>query len=193
MIKIPTMGSQVELPPPWESWDSCHVFAAKDHGTVTSGPLSVESATLEHAIDQASVLAFCQDRQVSEMTLLKLAWCIVVGAYAGAEDICIGVRARRGQKMLRCRLDPQQTAGSLLSSMEEVTLASKDGKGELADLASSTGLFDVVLSIVNGDSALAAEGTVDNGAHSSVSRLFLLSWTCSLNRYEGLHYKRYPP
>ncbi len=182
------MGSQVEPPPPWESWDSCHVFGAKDQGTVTSGPLSVESVALEHAIDQASVLSFCQDRQVSEMTLLKLAWCIVVGAYAGAEDICIGVRARRGQNVLRCRLNPQQTAGSLLSSMEEVSLASEDGKGELAELASSTGLFDTVLSIVNRDLALAAEGTVVNGTHSSVSRLSLLPLTCSLNEHEGLRH-----
>jgi hypothetical protein len=193
MTKILAMGSQVEPPPLWESWDSCHVFGAKDQGTVTSGPLSVELVTLEHAINQASVLAFCQDRQVSETTLLKLAWCIVVGAYAGAEDICIGVRARRGQNVLRCRLDPQQTAGSLLSSMEEIVLESEDGKMELPDLASSTGLFDTVLSIVNGESALGAEGTVINGAHPSVSRLSLLSWTCSLNEHAGLHHKRYPP
>lgn len=160
---------------------------------MTSGPLSVESVTLEGVIDQASVLAFCQDRQVSEMTLLKLAWCIVVGTYAGAEDICIGVTTRRGQIVLRCRLNSQQTAGSLLSSMEEVFLASEDGKEELADLASSTGLFDTVLSIVNRDAAQVAEGAVVNGTHSSVSRLSLLSWTCSLNDREGFCHKRYPP
>ncbi|KAI9737590.1 MAG: hypothetical protein M1818_005594 [Claussenomyces sp. TS43310] len=158
------MGSHVEPTSSWESWDSCHVFGAVDKGTAPSARLSVESVTLEHAIDQASVLAFCQERQVSEMNLLKLAWCMVVGAYAGAEDVCIGVKARPGQNVLRCRLDPRQTAASLLSSMEEVILSSK---GELADLASSTGLFDTVLSIVNGGSPLAAEGTVVNGSQTS--------------------------
>lgn len=193
MTKIPAMGSQVEPPPPWESWDSCLVFGDKTKGTVTTGDLGVESVRLEHAIDQASVLAFCQDRQVSEMTLLKLAWCIVVGAYAGAEDICVGVRARRGQSLLRGRLDPQQTAGSLLSSMEEVILASEDGMGELANLARSTGLFDTVLSIVNGSSALVMEGTVVNGANSNVSFLSRPSWTYSLNGHKGLYHKRCPP
>lgn len=192
MTKILPMGSQVEPPPPWESWDSCHVFGAKDQGTGACGPLSVESVTFEHAIDQASVLAFCQDRQVSEMTVLKLAWCIVVGAYAGAEDICIGVRAHRGQNVLRCRLDPRQTAGSLLSSMEEIVLESEEGKRELADLASSSGLFDTVLSIMNRDSALGVERAVVNGTRSTVSRFSLLTWTCSLNQCEGLHHKRYP-
>jgi hypothetical protein len=167
------MVSQVE-PPLWDSWDSCQIFGAKDHSTTASNPLSVKSVTLEHVTDQAAVLAFCQARQVSETALWKLAWCMVIGIYAGAEDVCIGITARGSQTLLRCQLNPQQTAGRLLSSMEEVFLVSKDGKEGLADMASSTGLFDTVLSIVNEAPARVTEGMGVNGTHSSVSRLSIL-------------------
>lgn len=132
--------------------------------------LRVKTATLKNAVNRASILAFCQDRQVSEMSLLKLAWCIAVGTYAAVEDVCIGVRTSRDQNLLRCRLDPQKTAESLLSSMEEITLETNSNEGELANFANSTGLFDTTLSIGNSNSNLATNGMSVNGVHSSVSR-----------------------
>ena len=178
------MGSQSELPPLWQSWDSCRVFSATECSIKNSRTLDVKAVTLENAVNQASILAFCQDRQVSERALFELAWCIAVGAYAGVEDVCIGVRTSDGQNLLRCRLDPQQSTGSHLSSMDEIALASNSNEEDLADLVNSTGLFDTILSIGDSGSGSAANGAGLNGVRdvqSSVSRSCFLGWGCSLN------------
>ena len=164
------MSSQAEPQPPWQGRDSCRVFSAKECSITDPSPLTVKIAILENAFNRASILAFCQDCQVSEMSLFKLVWCVAVGTYAGVEDICIGVRTSRDQNMLRCRFDPQKTAESLLSSMEEITLETNSNKGELANFANSSGLFDTTLSIGNINSNLATNGMSVSCVHSSVSR-----------------------
>ncbi|KAI1873256.1 uncharacterized protein JN550_003509 [Neoarthrinium moseri] len=184
------MGSQVDPSPSWENWDSCHVFTAKEYSSKSSGGKNFETIIVDESIDYEVVLAFCQDRQVSEMSLFKLAWGIVVGTYAGVEDVCFGIKTSRGQSILRCRLDAKQTTGSLLSSMEEVSLVVDGEKHGLSALASSTGLFDTILSIQDHSSTMVTDAIQTNGGISADSPNVILEAQVHLQK--GPIVIRYP-
>jgi hypothetical protein len=141
------MGSQPENLPSWHDWDSCHVFSARESNYINSGMSKVRKSVLKNSLDRASILGFCKDRKTSENAVFKAAWCIVINAYAGAVDVCTAVKMLQKETLLRCRLDPEQTAKDLFSAMEEIDLGTVGNDEEANILARSSGLFQTKLSI----------------------------------------------
>lgn len=145
------MGSKRKAEDPWQSWDSCHVLGARERSAIArdDGSKTTTTTTLDNTYPHALLSAFAQDRQVPLGSVLKLAWCIAAGAYAGVQDVCVGVRSRHGQSLVRCQLDSARTVGHHLSSLEEVLLVGDEERRResLEKLATSSGLFDSILSI----------------------------------------------
>ena len=89
-----------------------------------------------------------EEQKTSQAAFLKLAWCMVVGAYAGTEDVCTTVYMDGSEKLLRCQLNPQGGAASILSSFEEASLSNSNPDTINGDVQRPTELFDTALSII---------------------------------------------
>ncbi|PHH71894.1 hypothetical protein CDD82_6285 [Ophiocordyceps australis] len=127
------MPSSSTKPLAWQGWDSCCVLSAKD---------SKLASTVQDGFDAQCLAEFCGENKVSQAAVLQLAWCVVVGAYAGLEAVCAGVVVDGAEKVVRCRLDPQQSARHHLSALEVVDLEERS----MVDVVSG-GLLDTVLVI----------------------------------------------
>lgn len=137
---------QAEQPAPWQDWDACLLFGAERHRDNGSNTSTAGVVIIQDAVDESALLSFRQKQQASESGLFKLAWCMVVGAYTGAEDVCTAVYVDGSESLLRCQLDSQKTTSSIISSMEEVSLPD----GNLA-IQRPTELFDTALSITRSE------------------------------------------
>ncbi|PHH65679.1 hypothetical protein CDD81_1765 [Ophiocordyceps australis] len=137
------MSSSGTKTPPWQGWDSCCVLSAKENGLKNSSPLV---SKLQDAFDAQSLLKFCRDNKVSREAVLELAWCILVGAYTGLEDVCAGVVVNGTEKVVRCRLDAQQSARRHVLTLEEVDLEARC----MLDVVSG-GLLDTILVLDTSD------------------------------------------
>lgn len=73
---------------------------------------------------------------------------MVVGAYVGTEDVCTAVCMKDNEKLLRCRLDPQESTASILSSLEEVLMTNSAPDTVSGDVRQPTELLDTALSII---------------------------------------------
>ncbi|GAB0133979.1 nrps [Epichloe bromicola] len=143
-----------EEQPPWATWDACRVLNKKENGSALG-----QAATTQFSVDKVSLSNFCQSQRATESTVVKLACCIAVGAYAGVGEACVGSRADGVQSVLRCHLDPDQTVARLLQEFQEIDLTAVRSSRNLLDLIDSAGLFDVILAIHGQSSGLEWAGT----------------------------------
>lgn len=134
-------------------------------------PLNVNKvAVLNDAFDHKLARTFCGANNVPPDSLFKAAWSIVVGAYVGTADVCFMVEsAGHTRNVLRCRLDPAETASRLLHSFQEVPFTT------CVDVDSAVGLsnavFDTCLRILGKDSLEHSQtnGVKGDAALSNVS------------------------
>lgn len=137
---------QTEEQPPWATWDACRVLTAKEDSLAPA-----HAATIQLSVHEETISNFCQFQNVTRAAIIKLACCIAIGAYAGVEDACLGVRADGAQSVLCCHLDPEQSVARLFEQLQEVDLTDLGFFGSLVDLLDSAGLFDTIL-VINGQS-----------------------------------------
>ncbi|ATY65583.1 non-ribosomal peptide [Cordyceps militaris] len=147
---------QTEKASLWQHWDACLIFGSETQRETRSSITARGAVTLEFAVDESALLAFRQ--KTPEADLLQLAWCMVVGFYAGSEDVCTAVYADGAERLLRCKLDPQRTATAIISSIEQAPLPNSDGAFDDADVERATELFDTALFIVQRGSPAKYDG-----------------------------------
>ncbi|OAA72825.1 Amino acid adenylation [Akanthomyces lecanii RCEF 1005] len=132
----------------WQGWDACRLLRAETHKENLPKNGSLKIIVLENAVDERALQAAFEEEDTFPAALLKLAWCMVVGAYAGTEDVCTAVYMKNSEKLLRCRLDPKRSAANILSSLEEASLSNSDPDTVKGDVQQPTELFDSALSII---------------------------------------------
>ncbi|KAL7940158.1 putative non-ribosomal peptide synthase [Trichoderma barbatum] len=173
------MVSQVEINPTCQGWNSSFVFTNEERTVVEGGPFSVKSVVLDRAFDNASITAFCDANSVPLDSLFKAAWSIIVGFYAGTEDVCFLVEHLTARSALRCRLDAAESIKSLVESLEEV--AYHDVSAAPSDSALSNGIFDTSLRISRQDGASQTNSIKPKAATSNNTQGILLSAHVDVN------------
>lgn len=156
------MVSSFEIDPTWQSWNSCLVCSSSSSSSSSSEEhkrkLLVERSlninkvvVLNDAFDHKLVRTFCGSNNVPPDSLFKAAWSIVVGAYVGTADVCFMVEnAAPTRNVLRCHLDPAETASRLLHSFQEVPFTTRIDVDAAAGL--SNAVFDTCLRILGKES-----------------------------------------
>ncbi|OBT53201.1 Nonribosomal Peptide Synthase (NRPS) [Pseudogymnoascus sp. 24MN13] len=153
------MVSSFEIDPTWQSWNSCLVCSSSSSSSeehkrklLVERSLNVNKVVvLNDAFDHKLVRTFCGSNNVPPDSLFKAAWSIVVGAYVGTADVCFMVEsAAPTRNVLRCRLDPAETASRLLHSFQEVPFTTRIDVDAAAGL--SNAVFDTCLRILGKES-----------------------------------------
>ncbi|KAL6689896.1 putative non-ribosomal peptide synthase [Trichoderma pleuroticola] len=175
------MGSPAETTPTCQGWNSSFIFTNEERMVVERGPFSVKSVVLDGAFDYASITVFCDLNSIPPDLLFKVAWSIIVGFYAGTNDVCFQVELLTARTALRCRLDAAKSIKSLAESLEEV-VHDEVVSAAPSDKTLSNGIFDTSLQISRQDGPSQTSSIKPEAATSNSTQGILLSARVDINK-----------